>query len=293
MFESEVNCVRQQWEQMTEQQKKLAVVLVVVIVLVLALIIWQLFPRSPSHTTPQQTATAPSGPSPTGGSQTGTPGGATGTGVGAPTPPAGLPGAAPAVTMGPPSAAPAPEVPAPPPPGKLEKPPRPGRPDPFADLRLTRPLPPITISLPPSPPPAVIVRAGSLGTESFSLQDLASGIPPLQAQQVDVRSYFALTRRAEEGGGELPGWRLVGTVLSENSVGAIIQMPDGRTRTVRPGDRVALGGEEYTVSRVEEQRVVLKDSEGRTHLVSRRIGIAPAPSSGGTMPYGPSGPSGY
>lgn len=275
--------MKQQWQQMPEQQKKLAIVLIVVIVLALILIAWQLIPRGPSTTPAQQEATLQLMPTHMQEPMHGVGGPATGMGM----PAHGAMGAPPeamgqitapmapggGLTAGIPTPG-APEAGAPTPtqPGKLETPPRPGRPDPFADLPPAGKATPFTpITLPPSPEPVTIVRAkaGSIGTEPFSLQNPETNIPPLQARTVDLRSYFAPPQPIRTVR-ELPGWRLAGTILTEGSIGAIIQTPDGRTRAIRLGDRISFGGMEYTITQVDEQKVSLKDSRGEEYTLSRR-----------------------
>ncbi len=313
--------MKQQWQQMTDQQKKLTIVLVIVIVLAIVLIAWQLLPKPRPQAT-QETGTlagpagpvSPMGPAP-GATSPGAPGFETAgapPAPGAPTPGAPTPGGpSPEAGLGAPMPAPgAPPLgetvagapptgaPAAPPAGKLETPPRPGRSDPFGDLPPARAIAPLTVELPPTPPPVIVTRSGAIGTESFSTQDLAS-LPSLQGRTVDLRTYFSSPQKQEPAEqGELTGWRLTGTILSESSVSAIIQMPDGRTRVVRPGDRVAFGGSEYTVARVEEQQVVLQTGEGREHIVPRRPTVTFTPSPRGAMgpayePPGFAGTGGY
>jgi hypothetical protein len=294
----------QQWQQMPEQQKKIAIVLVVVIVLALVLIVWQLMPRRPATTT-QEVAQQPSAVSPMPGAPMH---GASGTAPGfeaAPgmeTPPAMMGQAgAPAAPMGAPTGAPEAGAPTPPPPGKLENPPRPGRPDPFADLPSSGGVSPFTpIFLPPTPEPVVLARAqaGSIGTETFSTQNVETNIPTLQAQSVNLRSYFAPPQPIRTVR-ELPGWRLAGTILTEGSIGAIVQTPDGRTRAVRLGDPISYGGINYTVTQVDEQKIMLRDSRGEEYTLTRRPATAPPVypygGAGGFMPggFGPFGPGGF
>lgn len=301
--------MKQQWQQMTEQQKKLAIVLIAVIVLAVILIAWQLIPRQPSTTTTEVTQQTSGAGFPThgpGGPATGMPGGGapgfeTSPGmVGQAGAPATAGGLGPMIAGPTPGAPSGPEA-APPtttPPGKLETPPRPGRPDPFADLP-TRKVEPFTpIVLPPTPEPVVISRApaGSIGTETFSLSEVATNIPTLQAQSVDLRSYFAPPQPITTGRRELPGWRLAGTILTEGSIGAIIQTPDGKSHPVRLGGRITYGGSDYTVVQVDEQKVVLKDSQGEEYTLSRRprTSIA-APYGGAYVPggFGQFGPGGW
>jgi len=294
----------QQWQQMPEQQKKLAIVLIVVIVLALVLIVWQLMPRRPATTT-QEVAQQPTMGAPThvAGGQApemfeeqmtapgmGMPSGMTGQ-VGAPTVSMGGP------TMGAPEAG----APAPPPPGKLENPPRPGRPDPFADLPSSGRVSQFTpITLPPTPEPVVLARAqaGSIGTETFSLQNIEANIPTLQARSINLRSYFAPPQPIRTVR-ELPGWRLAGTILTEGSIGAIVQTPDGRTRAVRLGDQISYGGINYTVTQVDEQKIMLRDSRGEEYTLTRRPAttppVLPYGGAGGLMPggFGPFGPGGF
>jgi len=292
--------MKQQWQQMTEQQKRLAIVLIVVIVLALVLIVWQLMPRQPSTTTTEGTQQIGSMP---GSPMHGPAGPATGM-MGAPpgpeTPPGmmGQPGgpATAGTGMGPTVAGPTPGAPeagapTPPPPGKLETPPRPGRSDPFADLPAKKRVEPFTpIVLPPTPEPVVVARTQprSIGTETFSLSETASNIPTLQAPSVNLRSYFAPPQPITTGRRELSGWRLAGTILTEGSVGAIIQTPDGRSQAVRLGGRIAYGGSDYTVVQVDEQKVVLRDNKGEEYTLSRRPRTAPTPPYGGAymMPGG-------
>ncbi len=302
--------MKQQWQQMTDQQKKLAIVLVVVIVLAIVLIAWQLLPKSGPQA-PQETGalTGPAGPvSPMGPAPGATSPGAPGfetagappapgapipgepspeAGLGAPMPAPGAPTLGETVAGAPPTGAPAA-----PPTGKLETPPRPGRSDPFADLPPAKALSPFTVELPPTPSPVIVARSGSIGTESFSTQDLAS-LPSLQGRTVDLRTYFTSPQQREPAEQqELTGWRLTGTILSESSIGAIVQLPDGRTRTVRPGDRITFGDREYTVVRVEEKQVVLQTAEGREHIVPRRPVVTFTTPPRGVM--GPAyGPPGY
>ncbi len=303
--------MKQQWQQMTEQQKKLAIVLIVVIVLAFILIAWQLMPRRPSTTTTTEVAQQPLSPmlgSPmhgAGGPATGMPGGPPGfetspemmEQAGAP-PMAGLgptvAGPTPGAPGGPEAGAPTPT-----PPGKLETPPRPGRPDPFGDLPAKKVEPFTPIVLPPTPEPVVIARtqASSIGTEPFSLSEVATNIPTLQARSVDLRSYFAPPQPIRTGPRELPGWRLAGTILTEGSVGAIIQTPDGRSQAVRLGARITYGGSDYTVTQVDEQKVVLKDSRGEEYTLTRRPRTTIVPPYGGAyiMPggFGQFGPGGW
>lgn len=300
--------MKQQWQQMPEQQKKLAIVLIVVIVLALILIAWQLIPRRPSTTpTQQEVASQPmhgvGGPATEMGMQAHGAMGATGMGappeamgqVTAPIAPGG------GLTAGAPTpGAPEAGAPTPTPPGKLETPPRPGRPDPFADLPPSGKATPFTpIVLPPPPEPVTIVRAkaGSIGTEPFSLQNPETNIPPLQARSVDLRSYFAPPQPIRTVR-ELSGWRLAGTILTEGSIGAIIQTPDGRTRSVRLGDRISFGGMEYTVTQVDEQKISLKDSRGEEYTLSRKPsppGWGGGPGGWGPRGFGPGGfaPGGF
>ncbi len=288
--------MKQQWQQMTDQQKKLAVVLIVVIVLAVILIAWQLMPR-PRPQVSQEAGVEISGP---------TPAGAPGFEQGAPPPPG---GAIPGEPMGeaglvstPPTTSPAgalgeaPTVGAPPvPQGKLSTPPKPGRSDPFADLGNLKPLSPVTIDLPPAPPPVLIARSGAIGTETFALQEPAPSLPSLQGQSVDIRTYFTTPQQREPvDQQELSGWRLSGTMLSESSISAIVQLPDGRTRTVRPGDRISFGGRDFLVTRVEEQRVSLQDEEGKVFFVPRRATVTiTQPGPGGMGAPFPGPPTGY
>lgn len=291
----------QQWQQLTDQQKKLAVVLTVVIVLAFVIIVWQLMPKrqtqqaqqmpleEPGLETMVPQALQPGSEAAPGVSQPGMP-------LGVPSGPSGMASGATAVspTEG--------EAPAPIPPGKLETPPRPGRSDPFADLPTSGKVLPFTpIVLPPTPEPVIIAKttAGSVGTETFSTQEIASNIPTLQAQSVNLRSYFSppqpsVTQR------ELIGWRLAGTITTEGSVGAIIQTPDARTRSVRLGDRITYGGLDLTVKQVEEQRVVLRDQRGDEYVLTRRPSVRVQtlqPYGGMFLPggFGPSafGPGGF
>ncbi|MCS7192176.1 MAG: hypothetical protein NZ937_04235 [Armatimonadetes bacterium] len=311
----------QQWQQMTGQQKKLAIVLIVIIVLAIAAIVWQIIPKG--RTTPQQETTQqlsvpltggmPTGeegtqevggtpmlPSPSGGMPSGgmPPTGMPPTGM----PPMGMPQAAPTPTA--PTGMPEMGAPTQIPPGKLEKPPQPGRPDPFEDL----PPPPkaypfMPITLPSTPEPVIIPKgSGSIGTETFSTQEIATNLPTPQVGSVNLRSYFeppqpiALRR-------ELPGWRLVGTIITEGSVGAVIQTPDGGTKPVRLGDRITFGSLSFTISQVEEQRAVLKDEMGDEYVLTRQpaapvrtpMPTQPGPAGGFSPPggFGPGGPTGY
>lgn len=294
---------------MTEQQKRLAIVLIVVIVLGVILIAWQLIPKRPSTST-TEVAQQPVSPMP--GSPMHGPGGpATGMpGVGQPgfeTSPemmgqAGGPamaGPGPSVSGPTPGAPSAPEAPAPAPPGKQEAPPRPGRPDPFADLPTKKVEPFTPIVLPPTPEPVVIARtqAGSIGTETFSLSETATNIPTLQAQSVDLRSYFAPPQPLTTGRRELSGWQLMGTILTEESVGAIIQTPDGRSQAVRLGSRITYGGSDYTVTQVDGEKVILRDNRGEEYTLSRRPRTAPTPPYGGAFMtpggFGQFGPGGW
>jgi len=298
----------QQWQQMPEQQKKLAIVLIAVIVLALVLIIWQLMPRRPATTT-QEIAQQPTTGAPTHGAGGQAPGmfeeQMTAPGMemppgmmrqaGAPAAPIGGP------MMGSPTGALETGAPTPPPPpGKLENPPRPGRPDPFADLPPSGKVSPFTpIVLPPTPE-LVLTRsqAGSIGTETFSLQNIETNIPTLQAQSVNLRSYFAPPQPIRTVR-ELTGWRLVGTILTEGSIGAIVQTPDGRTRSVRLGDRISYGGVDYTVTQVDDQKIMLRDSRGEEYTLTRRpaapLPMPPSGGVGGFMPGGfaPFGPGGF
>jgi len=293
---------------MPEQQKKLAIVLVVVIVLALVLIVWQLMPRRPATTT-QEVAQQPTVGAPTHGAGGQVPGAfeeqmtAPGMGMppgmmgqaGAPAAPMGGP------IMGAPTGAPETGAPTPAPAGKLENPPRPGRTDPFADLPSSGGISPFTpIVLPPTPEPVVLARAqaGSIGTETFSTQNVETNIPTLQAQSVNLRSYFAPTQPIRTVR-ELPGWRLAGTILTEGSIGAIVQTPDGRTRAVRLGDPISYGGINYTVTQVDEQKIMLRDSRGEEYTLTRRPAttppVLPYGGAGGFMPggFGPFGPGGF
>lgn len=330
----------QQWQQMPEQQKKLAIVLAVVIVLALVLIVWQLMLRRPATTTQEgehmqemlgehapefgehapgmfeEQMTAPGMEMPPG--MMGQ--------VGVPTVPTGGP------TMGVPTGVPGMGAPTPAPAGKLENPPRPGRNDPFADLPSSGGVSPFTpIVLPPTPEPVVLARAqaGSIGIETFSLQNTETNIPTPQPQIVDLRSYFERPQQqpqpdqteellkqiemlrsrfqqpqlsqAERASRppllqpirakrELPNWRLVGVILTESSIGIIVQTPDGRTRAVRIGDSISYGGVDYTVTQVEEQRVILRDSTGGEHILTRQPETAPPiPPLGGISSFGPGG----
>jgi len=330
----------QQWQQMPEQQKKLAIVLIVVIVLAFALIIWQLMPRRPATTT-QEIAQQPSAGLPMPEAPMYAPGGAMPGFEGAPgmeMPPemmgqAGVP-AAPMVgpMTGAPTGAPETAAPTVPPSGKLESPPRPGRHDPFADLPPSVKVSPFTpIVLPPTPEPVVLARAqaGSIGIETFSLQNIETNIPTPQPQIVNIRSYFERPQqqpqpdRTEEllkqiemlrsrfqqpqlsqaerasrlpllqpirTKRELPNWRLVGVILTESSIGVIVQTPDGRTRTARIGDSISYGGVDYTVTQVEEQRVILRDTTGGEYTLTRQPETAPPiPPLGGIGGFGPGG----
>ncbi|MCS7265151.1 MAG: hypothetical protein NZ805_10000 [Armatimonadetes bacterium] len=296
----------QQWQQLTDQQKKLAIALIVVIVLAVILIVWQLMPKQTStpttEVTQQPISPSPVSPAPGTGvpstGQIGAPGFETSPEmagqVGGPTL-AGVP-AAPGQTLGAPTA-PEAGVTALPPAGKLENPPKPGRQDPFADLppKSTGVAPFNPIVLPPTPEPVIVAKspAGSIGTETFSTQDIATNIPSLQGQPVDLRSYFS-PPQAIVARRELVGWRLAGTIMTEGSVGAIIQTPDGRTRPVRLGDRIAYGGFDLTVTRVEDQQVFFKDEKGDEYFLTRRpSGVRTVPPYGGAVMPGGFGPGGF
>ncbi len=273
----------QQWQQMPTQQKILAVVLIAIIVLALGFVILQLIPRGGA---PEQQGA--------GTSEIGTPQGIEAPSYSAGTPETGAPTSLPSPTGGMVTSVPTTEMPQVPPEGKLETPPRPGRSDPFADLPSTRQVVPFTpITLPSTPEPVIVAKgAGSIGTESFSVREVETNIPALEARSVSLRSYFEppqpeVTRR------ELFGWRLIGTIVTEGSVGAIIQTPDEKTRVVRLGGRVTFGDLDLTVYQVEEQRVILKDEKGDEYVLTRQP-AAPRtmiPSSSG--PIGGFGPSGY
>lgn len=294
---------------MTNQQKQLAIVLIVVIVLAVILIAWQLMPKRPSTTTevaqesglhmpgsPMHGAATPA---------TGMPGATAGfetsPGVmgqtGAPTPPMEMGPTGAGLMTGAPSA-PEAGAPTPTPPGKLETPPRPGRSDPFADLPAKKVEPFSPIVLPPTPEPVVIAKAqaGSIGTETFGLSEIETNIPALQAQRVDLRSYFVPPQPITTGRRELPGWRLSGTILTEGNVGAIIQTPDGKSQAVRLGSRFTYGGSDYTVTQVDDQKVVLRDSKGEEYILSRRPAGATRPTMppyGGYFMPGGYGPGGF
>lgn len=296
--------MKQQWQQMTDQQKKIAVVLIVVIVCAVVLIAWQLIPKRPSTPTTPTTEVAQQPTSLTPGSPM----------HGADDPEKGMTGASPPafgmmgqagapVGVGPTVAGPTPSVstpeagaPTPTPPGKLESPPRLGRSDPFADLPTGKVEPFKPIVLPPTPEPVIIAKtqAGSIGTETFSLSEVSTSIPALQAQSVDLRSYFSPPQPVRMRPRELFGWRLAGTILTEESVGAIIQTPDGRSQAVRLGGRIAYGGSDYKVTQIDEQKVVLKDDKGEEYTLSWRPRTAPVPPYG-MMPggFGQFGPSGW
>jgi len=298
----------QQWQQMPEQQKKLAIVLIAVIVLALVLIIWQLMPRRPATTT-QEVAQQPTMGAPVHGAGGQAPGmfeeEMTAPGVGMPSGMIGQAGAPVAPmggpTMGAPTGVPETVAPTPAPVGKLENPPRPGRPDPFADLPPSGKVSPFTpITLPPTPEPVVLAKAqaGSIGTETFSTQNVETSIPTLQSQSVNLRSYFSPPQPIRTVR-ELPGWRLAGTILTEGSIGAIVQTPDGRTRAVRLGDPISYGGINYTVTQVDEQKIMLRDSRGEEYTLTRRPAatppVLPYGGAGGLMPggFGPFGPGGF
>lgn len=292
--------MKQQWQQMTDQQKKLAIVLIVVIVLAVALIVWQLMPKRPStaisEAGQQPLPSIPASPMPGSGSS-----GTMGTGspefepemigqAGMPTMSGGW-GPTPSTTeAGAPTTLP---------PGKLETPPRPGRLDPFGDLPAKKVEPFVPIVLPPTPEPVVIAKtqASSIGTETFSLSDITTNIPPLQAQSVNLRSYFVSPQPVKTGPRELLGWRLAGTILTEGSVGAIVQTPDGRSQAIRLGGRVSHEGNDYVVTQIDEQKVILKDSRGEEYILTRKPATVTPPPFGGAyaMPqgFGQFGPGGY
>ncbi len=299
----------QQWQQLTSQQKAIAGVLGGIIAVSLILLVYFLFAARPGPSPTPGAGTgqagqqaiaepvgggpgqaAPSGPTPAmpgvGGLTLGgaTPSVSTGPGVtlGMPTLGATAPGAPRAGAAGP---------------GLPEaKPPVPGRADPFAPIEQpAAPPSPVVIAssgpLPPMPPPQI--RSEPTETQlSVQLGGLPQLTPP--PPRPSVFRIAAGPRSLED-----PSLRLQGTMLSSDRVGAIIQMPDGRSQVVRPGTQVSLYGQSFTVSQITPDRVVLKGPAGEERIVVRRptqavpggAGMAPAvpgggPAGPGAMPFG-------
>ncbi|GBC99760.1 hypothetical protein HRbin17_02291 [bacterium HR17] len=279
----------QQWQQMSNQQKALTIGLIAVIVLALAFVIWWLVssnrpPTPATAPTPSGVATAPQmgAPSPSG--------------VPAGTPPefvapelAGIPGAVPTQPT-----TPTPPAPTGPQPGKLTRPPEPGRGDPFAALPAPQPSRTVLPVVVPAVPPA---SAGTTYAQEPALtrEEPLSRLPMLSLQQVptvNFGSYLAPTVAARPSPtADASGWRMAGFMMSGQRVSAIVELPTGRTRVVQPGSTVEVNGVTYTVTKVEPDRVTLRSGAGEEIVVPRRS-TPPAPVGGSPVPYGPSAPYG-
>ncbi|MCS7223948.1 MAG: hypothetical protein NZ959_05265 [Armatimonadetes bacterium] len=300
----------QQWQQLSSQQKAIAGILVGVIVISLTAMIYLFVSRTrrPTPTAalgvgqPGQQAQAEPigggpgqpavGQQPTLGQQPTTPGMPTlGAGTGptltlgapAPTPTLGVPTA-----PGAPGATIQPEVPA-------VKPPEPGRDDPFEPIEQgPSPVEPPVVAeggpLPPMPPPAV----ASQPTETqFSV--LMGGLPQPTPPPARLSAFRVATgpRRMED-----PLLRLAGTMLTADRIAAIVQLPDGRHRVVRPGSQITVNDQVFTVTQITTDRVVLTGPSGEERIATRRpvqqvpgaVGVGPGFAGPGFM--GPSAGAG-
>ena len=292
----------QQWQQMTQQQKAMAIGLVAVIVIVLLLILWLILggQQAPPPTATTPTAGTPTSPSPSGvtpGMLGGTPSLPTApSGAGTPPELAGLPpsgglpgGEVPSQPSQPPTPSAAPQ------PGKLTRPPKPGRTDPFAAL----PEKPVKLALSPFLPPSVPPpQAEEPIVEPIQAREQPieriPRLPISQAPSIDLTRYLA-SRPPSSGAAEGSGWRMVGFLMSEQRVSAILQAPDGKNYSVKPGSTVSHGGTTYTVVKIEPDRLLLRDEKGEEFTVTRRPvqtlpgGMMPPPYGGGASPYGGGG----
>jgi hypothetical protein len=81
---------------------------------------------------------------------------------------------------------------------------------------------------------------------------------------------------------------MAGLLMSEQKVSALLQFPDGRTRSVQPGSTVEYAGTTYTVTLIEPERLILRSDKGEELIVPRRP--APAPPTAGGSPFGAGAP---
>lgn len=309
----------QQWQQMSNRDKAIAIGAVTVIVLVLGVFIWLLTIGRPSappvETEKAQVGGAPGAPTmPTGPLQIGTGPQPSPTAPGAPM----VPGAPMAPQFGalPTGQPPTPGAPAPAPtapqPGKKTKPPLPGRSDPFAALEPSVMPPTTVVMLPPVPAPRPVTVTGAVSYESLSAESL-SELPGQQGLSVKSRSYFVqrpsvlemqekvMPQTVTHVSQEDPNWRLTGIMVSSDRVSAVLQLPNGSSKVVRSGDSVEANGSIYTVSRIEKNRAILKGPDGSERIVTRRptqqvptaqlSGVMPGVPYGPGAPFGPGGPS--
>lgn len=293
-----------QWQKLTPQQRAIAVGAVAVIVFCLAAALWITLrrpaPRPDVPTVGQTTTSGMTGLE----APTGSPGGMVGEGM--PTTPGGLPAGAPPTMMGQSGApmvgatgalgqpttgietAPTPPVMT----GKLEKPPSPGRDDPFAPIEFFNP--------PPFPSPSVPPFPVSEGREREALSDFRweqqiSSLPQLQAPpSVSFSGYRTQpTERRQGREVEDPTLRVAGIMISDR-INALLELPDGRTVVASPGRTVGIGGVFYTVVRIESDKVVLRNDAGEERIAVRRPGrVRVAPPTGGvSQPGAPMMPGG-
>jgi hypothetical protein len=293
----------QQWQQMTSQQKAMAIGLLAVIVVALLFIIWYLVgsqqappappPNAPSvsgtPTSPTPAGSPPTAPMPSAPMGSHSPMPAPAAPLGTPPELAGTP-AAPQGAIPPtptPGGVGAPTGVAAPAPEKATKPPQPGRPDPFAALP-SKPVgdfPPFIPPFVPSPqtqePVVEPVKAREQPTERLPQLPMSS-VPPR-----DLASYLASSPPPQTV--TASGWRMAGLLMSEQKVSALLQFPDGRTRSVQPGSTVEYAGTTYTVTLIEPERLILRSDKGEELIVPRRP--APAPPTAGGSPFGAGAPS--
>lgn len=286
----------QQWQQMTSQQKAMAIGLIVLIVLALAFILWFLFggrqPQSPTTipTAGTPTGTAPSGTAPGTPSTVTVPGATPGTASAPGVPPelAGMPsGAMPGAPMPTQSIQP-PTPPSTPQPGKTRVPPKPGRGDPFAALPSQSQPERLAPFIPPrfTPPFAEEPVTEPLIARETPPERIAS-LPISSVPSSDFASYFS-TRPQTAPTADASGWRMAGFMMTEQRITALLQLPDGKTRSVQPGSTVAFGTTTYTVTRIEPDRVTLRSEQGDELVVTRRPAqpVPTTPSFGSPSPGG-------
>lgn len=280
----------QQWEQMTSQQKAMAIGLIVIIVLALAFILWFLF----GGRQPQSPPTIPTAGTPTGTAPAGTaPGSIPGTAPAPGIPPelAEMPAAVVPEAPTPTQPVQPPTLPSIPQPGKTQVPPRPGRIDPFAALP---PKPQPERLAPFIPPPSSTPLAEEPITEPIMAREKPperiTSLPISSVPPSNFASYLS-TRPQIAPAANASGWQMVGFMMTEQRIAALLQLPDGKTRSVQPGSTVAFGNTTYTVTRIEPDRVTLRSEQGDELIVTRRpvqtLPTTPsfgAPSPGGT-PY--------
>lgn len=175
-----------------------------------------------------------------------------------------------------------PQRPPQPSPEKSVEPPTPGRADPFAALKGAEPTvspepavftPPVTLPPVEETPPSPLTEM-TWGTRLATLPSPST--PPQRVTLEPAERPMSL---------EDPGLRVTGVMVGK-SIGAVLELPDGTSLVVRPGQKVMVRGETYTIVRIEVDKVTLRDETGKERVAYRRRGRRALPAVGGA-PFRP------